>query len=178
MEHPSRASRFASGEYVVLSDSLHANATVWFAFEPDRWEGVVAVRDAPDRARLAGVPLWTYGANLGDVVELVESSEGAPVVVRVVEPSSNRTFRVVFGDLERGDTDDRWRGLLADLEPHECWFDVLSPGYLALSASPDAFEAVQSYLQLRAEKGDFVYERADGDRRPRVVRPLGADGDR
>jgi len=163
MEHPSRASRFADGEYVVLPDERRENATVWFAFEPDRWEGVLAVREAPDRARLAGVPLWTYGVNLGDVVELVESGEGAPVAVRVVTPSSNRTFRVVFEDVSPGDHDERWRGLLMDLEQNGCWFDVLGPGYLAISASLEECEAVERYLQARSEAGDLVYERAQAD---------------
>lgn len=163
MEHPSRASRFADGQYVVLPDALSENATVWFAFEPDRWEGVLAVRYAPDRARLAGVPLWTYGVNLGDVVEVVESGEGAPVAVQVVEPSPNRTFRVVFEDIRPGEHDERWREILMDLEPNGCWFDVLGPGYLAISASVEEFDAVENYLRSRSESGDFIYERAAAD---------------
>ena len=165
MEHPSRASRFAGGQYVVLPDALSENATVWFAFEPDRWEGVLAVRYERDRARLAGVPLWTYGVNLGDVVEVVESGEGAPVAVRVVEPSSNRTFRVVFEDIAPGDHDERWRGILMDLEPYGCWFDVLGPGYVAISAAVEESDAVENYLRSRFDSGDFIYERAEADSR-------------
>ncbi len=163
MEHPSKASRYASGAYVVYPDALEEDATVWFAFDPDRelWEGVLAIREAEDRARLVGVPLWTYGVNLDDVVELIESGEGAPVAVQVVDRSSNRTFRVVFPDLKPGDDDDRWRQILIDMEPWDCWFDVLGPGYLAISAPEATAEAVELYLTRRANAGDFINERGD-----------------
>ncbi|MEM9200079.1 MAG: DUF4265 domain-containing protein [Actinomycetota bacterium] len=160
LEHPARPTRPAGDEYLVFPDALNENATVWFAFEPDRWEGVLAVRITPDRARLVGVPLWTYGVNLGDVVEIVASAEGAPVAVRVVERSSNRTFRVVFQGTPPQEPDERWRDLVVDLEANGCWFDVLRPDYLAISASVDQADAVEEYLHSRSEEGDFIYERS------------------
>jgi hypothetical protein len=165
MEHPSKASRFTSGAYIVYPGALEEDTTVWFAFDTDRelWEGVLAIRQANDRARLVGVPLWTYGVNLDDVVEVIESGEGAPVAVRVVDRSSNRTFRVVFPDLKAGDDDDRWRRLLIEMEPLDCWFDVLGPGYLAISALGSSAEAVERYLNQRASAGDFIYERGDAE---------------
>lgn len=161
MEHPSRASRYADGAYVVYPGALQEDATVWFAFDPDRelWEGVLAIREAEDRARLVGVPLWTYGVNLDDVVHVIQSAEGAAVAVGVVDRSSNQTFRVVYPDLRAGDEDDRWRQILIDMEPWECWFDVLSPAYLAVSAPDSTAEAVEWYLKQRAIAGDFIYER-------------------
>jgi hypothetical protein len=161
MEHPSKASRYESGAYIVYPPALEEDTTVWFAFDAVRelWEGVLAIREAEDRARLVGVPLWTYGVNLDDVVELIESGEGAPVAVGAVGRSSNRTFRVVYPDLKPGDDDDRWRQLLIDMEPWDCWFDVLGPGYLAISAPEATAEAVERYLKQRANAGDFIYER-------------------
>lgn len=90
MEHPSKASRYASGAHVVYPGAVEEDTTVWFAFDADRglWEGVLTIREAERRARLVGVPLWTYGVNLDEVVEFIESGEGAPVAVRVVERSS------------------------------------------------------------------------------------------
>ena len=164
LEHPSKTSRYARGAHIVYPGALEEDTTVWFAFDPDRklWEGVLAIREG-DRARLVGIPLWTYGVNLDDVVELIESGEGASVAVRVVDRSSNQTFRVVYPDLRVGDEDDRWRQLLVDMERWDCWFDVLGPGYLAISAPATTSEAVEHYLNQRASAGDFIYERADVD---------------
>lgn len=163
MEHPSRATRYASGAYVVYPAALEENTTVWFAFDVERelWEGLLAIREGEDRARLVGVPLWTYGLHLDDVVEYIESGEGAAVASRVVEPSDNRTFRVTYPDLRPGDDDDRWRQLLIDMEPWDCWFDVLGPGYLAISAPAATVEAVERYLDHGAGAGDFLYESGD-----------------
>lgn len=87
MEHPSKASRYTGGGYIVYPDALEEDSTVWFAFDADRelWEGVLAIREAENRARLVGDPLWTYGVNLGDVGEFIESGEGAPIAVRIAE---------------------------------------------------------------------------------------------
>ncbi len=163
MEHPSKASRYTSGTYIVYPGALEEDTTVWFAFDVDRelWEGILAIREAEDRARLVGVPLWTYGVDLDDVVELIESGEGAPVAVQVVDRSSNRTFRVVFLDLKPGKDDDRWRQIQIDMEPWDCWFDVLGPGYLAISAPEATAEAAEQYLNQRAVAGDCIYERGD-----------------
>lgn len=162
-EHPSRAGRFVDGEYVVYPDAVREDTTVWFSIEPEqeRWEGVLAVREGANRARLVGVPLFAYKVNLDDVVEFIPSGEGAPVAVRVVDASSNTTFRVVFPDLEPDDDDDRWRQILMDMESWDCWFDVLSPGYLAISAPDTHAEAAERYLIDRANQGDFIYERGD-----------------
>ena len=164
-EHPSRASRYANGEHVVYPESLREDMTVWFSLEPDRgrWEGILAVGEGGNRARLVGIPIWVYGVDLDDIVEYIESGEGAPVAVSVVEESSNTTFRVVFPDLSPGDEDDRWRQILIDMESWECWFDVLAPGYLAISAPAGHVDAAEQYLAARAGRGDFIYERGDVD---------------
>ncbi len=165
MEHPSKASRYASGAYVVYPGAFEEDTTVWFAFDADRelWEGVLAIREAERRARLVGVPLWTYGVNLDDIVELIESGEGAPVAVRVVERSSNTTFRVVYPDLKAGDDDDHWLQLMINMEPWDCWFDILSPRYLAISAPEPTSKAVERYLAQSANTGLFIYERGDAE---------------
>lgn len=159
-EHPSKASRYANGAFIAYPAALEEDTTLWFAFDEAResWEGILAIRVADDRARLVGVPLWTYGVNLDDVVEFIESAEGDPVAVRVVNHSSNRTFRVTYPDLTAGNEDDQWRRLLVEMEPLDCWFDVLSPRYLAISAPETTAEAVEDYLSQRANAGDFIHE--------------------
>lgn len=167
-EHPSKPARYANGETVLYPRVELANATVWFAFDKSDqgdplWEGLLAIRHGSDRAELVGVPLWTYNVNLGDVVELIESAEGAPVATRTLVPSTNVTFRVVYPDLKRGDQDDRWRQLMIDLERCDCWFDVLGPGYLAISAPADTAADVEAQLAGRALGDDFLYERGVQD---------------
>lgn len=164
LEHPSKPASYADGEFLVYPGALEENATVWFAFDKDEqgeplWEGVLAICTAPDRAELVGVPLWTYNVNLGDVVELIESGEGAPVATRTIEPSTNATFRVFYPDLKRGDEDERWRQLIIDMEPWGCWFDVYEPGYLAIAAPARTAATVEEYLTDRHNAGDFIYER-------------------
>ena len=68
----------------------------------------------------------------------------------------------VYPDVE-GDDDDRWRQLLIDVEPFECWFDILSAGYLLISAPAATADAVDRYLNQRENVGDFVYERGDAE---------------
>ncbi|MCG8163837.1 hypothetical protein JMY81_23985 [Brenneria goodwinii] len=48
---------------------------------------------------------------------------------------------------------------MKDLEPNACWFDVLSPGYLAISATPDKRDDVESYLARRTAAGELDFER-------------------
>ncbi|WP_239798225.1 hypothetical protein, partial [Brenneria goodwinii] len=55
--------------------------------------------------------------------------------------------------------DTRWQELMKDLEPNACWFDVLSPGYLAISATPDKRDDVESYLARRTAAGELDFER-------------------
>ena len=70
---------------------------------------------------------------------------------------------MVYPDRKAGDDDDRWRQLLIDMEPWDCWFDVLSSGYLAISAPGVTAEVVERYLDQRASAGDFIYERGDAE---------------
>ena len=52
------------------------------------------------------------------------------------------------------------------MEPWDCWFDVLSPGYLAISASDTHAEAAERYLMKRENQGHFIYERGDAEPDP------------
>lgn len=96
---------------MVYPGALEEDTTVWFAFDAENelWEGVLPIREEESRARLVGVPLWTYGVNLDDVVELIASGEGAPVAARFIDRSGNRTLRVTYPDLEAGDDEQPFR---------------------------------------------------------------------
>jgi hypothetical protein len=157
-EHPSRASRATGASYVVHPGALAEDTTVWFPLEDeDDWEGLLAQRIAEDRVRICAVPLFAYGVNLDDEVE-VTVEPGAPVAVRVVTDAGNHTLRVLFADRTSTGPDERWRQLAHDLEPYECWFDVYNPAFLALSAPPQYVQQVADHLKERETRGELRYE--------------------
>jgi hypothetical protein len=160
-EHPSKASAWRDGRFVVLPEAEQAGSTVWAAVEtesPDsvRWEGLLARRLPGERASVCSIPFWLYDLNLGDEVALMMSAEDEPVVTEVVADSGNHTFRVRFVDASSDD--ERWRELMVDLEPFECWFDVRSPGFLALSAPPAHAQGVADHLDRREQRGELLFE--------------------
>jgi hypothetical protein len=159
--HPSKASAWREGRFIVLPDAEREDCTVWVGVEADssqsvKWEGLLARRLGADRARICAVPFWVYDLNLGDEVTLMDSAEGAPVVTGVVLDGGNYTFRVRFE--HAADDDVRWRGLMVELEPFDCWFDVRSPGFLAVSAPPAHAQAVADHLDDRERRGDLLFE--------------------
>jgi len=136
-EHPSKAAAWRAGRFVVLPDAELEDCTVWVGADADsdglvRWEGLLARRLSSTTARICAVPFWAYDLNLGDEVELIESAEGASVVTGVAVDAGNYTFRVLFADPPLGD--ERWRELMIELEPFDCWCDVRGPGFVAVSA--------------------------------------------
>jgi Domain of unknown function (DUF4265) len=161
-EHPSRVSAWRDGKFVVHPNAASEDCTVWFPMGHDgesdgRWEGLLAQRLAPDRARICAIPFWARGVSLGDEVSVIESGEGAPVAVTVVNPSGLETIWVGFRDANR-EADDRWQDLMRDLESFQCWFDVLSPMFLSVSVSPEFAAAVMDYLATRVSRGELDYE--------------------
>lgn len=160
-EHPSKASAWRDVRFVVLPDAEVEDCTVWAGAEAHtsgavKWEGLLARRLSGGRARICAVPFWVHDLNLGDEVALMDSAEGTPVVTGAVVDGGNHTFRVRFEDA--ADDDARWRELMVELEPFDCWFDVRSPGFLALSAPPGHAEAVADYLDGREQRGDLLFE--------------------
>ena len=159
-EHPSKASSWGDGQFVVLPEAEATDSTVWFGAKVDAggetlWEGLLARGTAKDRARICAVPFWLNDVNLEDEVSLIESGEDA-VANAIVKDAGNFTFRVIF---ERADSDDdRWRELMVQLEPYDCWFDVRSPGFVALSAPPDHAQSVADFLSTREQDGELQYE--------------------
>jgi hypothetical protein len=160
-EHPSKASAWREDRFIVLPDAEREDCTVWAGAEADssqsvKWEGLLAYRLSGDRARICAVPFWVYDLNLGDEVALQDSAEGAPVVMGVVVDGGNYTFRVRFE--HAADDDVRWRELMVELEPFGCWFDVRSPGFLAVSTPPAHAQVVADYLDDRERRGDLLFE--------------------
>jgi hypothetical protein len=160
-EHPSKASAWREGRLVVLSDAELEDCTVWVGADADssnsiKWEGLLACRLSVARARICAVPFWAYDLHLGDEVALMDSAEGAPVVTGVVADGGNYTFRVRFEDA--ADDDMRWHELMVDLEPFDCWFDVRSPAFLAVSAPPAHAQAVAHYFDAREQSGVLIFE--------------------
>lgn len=102
------------------------------------------------------MPLWAYGLNLGDEVETMDSAQGGIVALRIVETSSNETFRVRFEGAR--DHDTRWQDLMKDLEAADCWFDVLHPGYVAIAVPCANRDQIEQYLDRRSSAGELAYE--------------------
>jgi hypothetical protein len=155
-EHPSRASGFRDDELVVHPDAAESDCTVWFSYEPEHWEGLLAVRVGAGRVRVSGVPYWVSDVNLGDEVRVVESAEGAIVAEERVRESTNSTFRVRFENADADD--DRWRRLMSDLASFDCWFDVRTPGLLAVSVPGENAQPVADYLAARERSDELQYE--------------------
>lgn len=163
-EHSSKAAAWRAGEFIVFPEAIDEDTTVWFACGRDEdgrtsWEGLLARRVDANRARIAAIPYWARGVSLGDEVSVVESAEGAVVAVDVLRASGNATLRVGFKN-ENRETGRRWMTLMRELERFDCWFDVLSPMFLALSVSSADFGAVADYLRTREGLGELEFETA------------------
>lgn len=160
-EHSSKASSWREGQFVVLPDAEEADVTVWFGDSADAsgatlWEGLLAKREGRDRARVCAVPFWVYDVNLGDEVTVIESAEGAPVANGIVNEAGAFAFRVIFVGAQADD--ERWRQLMVELEPCQCWFDVRSPAFLALSAPAEHARGVADVLSAKQGRGELQYE--------------------
>lgn len=157
-EHPSKVVRLVGGELEGYPPAASEDCTLWFALAdgPDEWEGVLGKRQSDDTAEVVGVPVFAYDVNLGDVVRIVMSGEGAAVVTEVVVAADNYTFRVFFdGDPAPG---EHWRPLMIDLERFDCWFDTFSESLIAISVESRNAQAVADYLAAREIKNDLEYE--------------------
>ena len=86
----------------------------------------------------------------------MESGEGAPVVTGAAREAGNYTFKIIFEGA--GDDDRRWQELMVELEPLDCWFDVRSPRYIALSTSAANATAVAGYLERRGQRVKLQFE--------------------
>jgi hypothetical protein len=157
-EHPSKVTTWRDGDFVIHPDADREDETIWaFVHDgPVTWEGLSARRIAEDRARLTAIPFWVYNLDLGDEVALGTAPNGALVIEDVVADGGNFTYRVRFEGAH--DDDTRWRELAQALSPLGCWFDVRSPGFLALSAPGDGADAVAAYLHAREARGELLYE--------------------
>jgi len=161
-EHPSKATTWVDGVFVVSPEADKANATVWMSAEAHtdgavKWELLSATKLSADRARLTSVPFFIYDLNYGDDVVLEDQSEGDPVGASVGKRSGNETFRVAFEGA--GAKDDRWVSVMVDLEHLGCWFDIRGPGFMAVSAPKEHAAEVAHYLEERADdEGDLRYE--------------------
>jgi hypothetical protein len=160
-EHPSKASSWRDGQFVVLPDAEAADTTVWFGANAEAdgeplWEGLLAKRTGSDRARVCAVPFWLYDLNLGDEVSVIDSAEGALVANGIVNDAGAFAFRVIFDGADADD--DRWRQLMVELEPYGCSFDVRSPGFVALSSPAEHAQTVADLLSAREERGELQYE--------------------
>jgi hypothetical protein len=165
VEHPSKVGAFRGGQMVVYPDAVREDCTVWSSFEigdeqgpgEELWEGLLARRLSPDRARICAVPVFVYDVNLGDEVAVAESEEGALLATGVVRDAGSITIRVMFQGATKSDP-NAWRALMADLEVHDCWFDVWSERVVAVAIPSDHLDIVTAYLTGRWQAGELRWE--------------------
>ena len=111
------------------------------------------------RYKIDNIPFFTYGLNLGDVVQ-AEERDGFPrEVIENVEKSGNRTFRVALG---KGCSEESVETLVTKLRRMgvklERGFSIL----LALSVPPEAdYDAVRACLLSWQETGRIDFESAE-----------------
>lgn len=151
--HPGKPMR-REGDAVVMLDA--GDCTVWFQLADGDWEGLSGLRVADDVARVMAVPVFAYGVGLADEVRMRPGDGAATGLLRT---AGNRTFRVVFPSAGAPEPDERWRTLLADLEPHGCWLDVYSPQLVAVSVDAARAGEVEAYLGAREDRGELAFER-------------------
>jgi hypothetical protein len=157
---PSKVTAWRDGRLVVHPDAERADCTVWLSVADGSgpelgWEGMLARRVGTDRARVCAMPFWIYDLNLGDEVALIESAETALVVTAVVRDARNYGFRVIPAEDAK---EHWWRELMIELERFECWFDIRTSRFVALSAPPDHAGSVADLLARHESRGDWQFE--------------------
>ncbi|NEK87839.1 DUF4265 domain-containing protein [Blastococcus saxobsidens] len=163
LEHPGTVGRLRGRVVEEHPDVAAATQTVWVAVYPAgdgevAWEGLRARPSGEGRAVLVAVPVFAYDLALGDEVEVVATAEGPLVVVRRLQDAGRATFRVWFPDWPDLERDDRAAELQRELGRFGCWFDVYSPSLVAVSAEPDAVQAVADHLAEQERAGRFIFE--------------------
>lgn len=161
-EHSSRVHSWRGGELVDLPDEDAPDTVVWFAFGKDDdgtlWEGLSAqTGGTPGEVTLRSVPYYVAGLALGDVVSTTVE-DGVLVAVDHVTPSANLTVWVVFEAQGDEDADERWLGLMQDLEQWSCWYDVRSPLFVSVAVPALSVEPVATYLRERQDAGELRFE--------------------
>lgn len=157
-EHPSKAVRLVAGALVGYPRAVEQDCTLWVAL-PDRtdeWEGVLGRWISEDEAEVVGIPVFAYDLDLGDVVRVVRSAEGAPVVSALVTKSGSYTFRAWFE--RESEAGEHWTKVMQDLEPFGCWFDTWSERLIAISVAATHAQSVADYLQARESASELKYE--------------------
>lgn len=156
-EHPSKTSAWRDGRFVVHPEAAAEDSTVWFGTgdsgpEGLIWEGLLCRRLSDERVRICAIPFWLYDVSIGDEVAVMRSGEGALVADGTVQAAGNFTFRVILSN------DGAWQGLMRDLEPLACWFDIRTPTYIAIACPPERAQELADELQARESRGELQYE--------------------
>jgi hypothetical protein len=128
---------------------------------PNHWatggETLWARQLGEDLYELRDIPFYSYGLNLGDVVQAVPPAPHLkPQVLRVVRRSGHRTLRIVFQD----DVEPARRlELINSLKPLGVGFQSATRGYFALDLLPqtDAEQVCQTLDGWQA-RGWIEYE--------------------
>ncbi|HET9914718.1 MAG TPA: DUF4265 domain-containing protein [Anaerolineales bacterium] len=100
--------------------------------------------------RLENIP-YTEGFNLHDVVRCQERPNELPVVVEIVQHSSNRTLRVAF---QEEVSDEAVGHILSELREKQVYYEKAIARLYMFNLEPSIdYEAVRDYLKSKQEEG-------------------------
>jgi hypothetical protein len=98
-------------------------------------ETLWAVRVGENRFELRNSPWFSYGISDGDVVEGVQYAPDMYEFTRVVEPSGNRTIRVILAADANADT-DAGKAVLAGLNGLGCNYENMNNTMISVVVPP------------------------------------------
>ena len=109
-------------------------------------ETLWAVRVGADRFELRNVPMFAYGVSDNDIVEGAEYAEDMFDFVRVVQPSGNRTIRVILEADAKADT-EAGKAVIAGLTDLGCTYENFNGSWIGVVVPPDVdIDRVSGYL--------------------------------
>lgn len=112
-------------------------------------ETVWAVMVSPGRFRIDNVPWFAYRVSVGDIVEGNQYADGMYDLTRVIEPSGNRTIRMILPDGESSDS-ERGKAILGEVTEIGCSFEGANGRYFGVTVPPEVTLSEVADLMVRA----------------------------
>lgn len=119
-------------------------------------ETLWAVRVGEGRFRLDNSPWFAYGVSLGDIVEGVDYAPGIYELVKVVEPSGNRTIRVILAADSRVGTPPGTQ-FVADINELGCDIENMNGLMVSIIIPPEVdLATVARYLVTSGHEWEYA----------------------
>lgn len=128
---------------------------------PNHWavggESMWATPMGEELYRLENVPFYAYGLNYHDIVRATsDSDELIPEIIRLIEPSGYRTFRMFFQKQIDSDQRQETFDTLAELS---VYYERATNNFFSLNMSPEGnYEAVNDKLEQLVQQNILEFE--------------------